>query len=64
MMATFLLEIGTEELPATFVSQAIQQWQELIPKTLTEAYLTNDTVNIYATPRRLAVVINLSLIHI
>ena len=58
MKATFLLEIGTEELPATFVSQAIQQWQELIPKTLTEAYLTNDTVNIYATPRRLAVVIN------
>ena len=48
MMATFLLEIGTEELPATFVSQAIQQWQELIPKTLTEAYLTNDTVNIYS----------------
>ena len=56
-MATFLLEIGTEELPATFVSEAIQQWQELIPRTLTEAYLTNDAVNVYATPRRLAVVI-------
>ncbi len=56
-MATFLLEIGTEELPATFVSEAIQQWQELIPTTLTEAYLTNDAVNVYATPRRLAVVI-------
>ncbi len=57
MMATFLLEIGTEELPATFVSEAIQQWQELIPTTLTETYLTNDAVNVYATPRRLAVVI-------
>ncbi|MEB3343626.1 glycine--tRNA ligase subunit beta [Okeania sp.] len=57
-MATFLLEIGTEELPATFVSEAIQQWQKLIPTTLTEAYLTNDAVNVYATPRRLAVVIN------
>ena len=56
-MATFLLEIGTEELPATFVSEAIQQWQELIPTTLTETYLTNDAVNVYATPRRLAVVI-------
>ncbi len=58
MMATFLLEIGTEELPATFVSEAIQQWQELIPTTLTEAYLTNDAVKVYATPRRLAVVID------
>ncbi|MGD1804549.1 glycine--tRNA ligase subunit beta [Dapis sp. BLCC M126] len=57
-MATFLLEIGTEELPATFVSEAIEQWQKLIPTTLTEAYLTNDAVNVYATPRRLAVVIN------
>ena len=57
-MATFLLEIGTEELPATFVSEAIQQWQKLIPSTLTEAYLTNDAVNVYATPRRLAAVID------
>ncbi|MEM1169170.1 MAG: glycine--tRNA ligase subunit beta [Cyanobacteria bacterium P01_H01_bin.35] len=56
-MATFLLEIGTEELPATFVSEAIQQWQEVIPMTLTEVYLTNDAVKVYATPRRLAVVI-------
>lgn len=56
-MPTFLLEIGTEELPATFVSEAIQQWQQIIPTTLTEAYLTNKSVNIYATPRRLAVII-------
>jgi len=58
MMATFLLEIGTEELPATFVSEAIQQWEKLIPTTLTEAYLTNDAVKVYATPRRLAAVID------
>ncbi|MDJ0554282.1 MAG: glycine--tRNA ligase subunit beta [Microcoleaceae cyanobacterium MO_207.B10] len=56
-MTTFLLEIGTEELPASFVSEAIQQWQQIIPTILTEAYLTNNSVNIYATPRRLAVVI-------
>ena len=56
-MATFLLEIGTEELPATFVSEAIEQWKKLIPTTLAETYLTNDLVNVYATPRRLAVVI-------
>lgn len=57
MMATFLLEIGTEELPVTFASEAIKQWQEVIPTTLTETYLTNDAVNIYVTPRRLAVII-------
>ncbi|NES75584.1 MULTISPECIES: glycine--tRNA ligase subunit beta [Okeania] len=57
-MPTFLLEIGTEELPATFVSEAISQWEKLIPTALSEAFLTNDGIKIYATPRRLAVVIN------
>ncbi len=56
-MPTFLLEIGTEELPATFVSEAIAQWQQLIPATLAEQYLTQDSINVYATPRRLAVAI-------
>jgi len=56
-MSTFLLEIGTEELPATFVSEAIAQWQQLIPATLAEQYLTQDSINVYATPRRLAVAI-------
>ncbi|NEN87470.1 MAG: glycine--tRNA ligase subunit beta [Okeania sp. SIO3H1] len=57
-MPTFLLEIGTEELPATFVSEAISQWEKLIPTALSEVYLTNDGIKIYATPRRLAVIIN------
>jgi glycyl-tRNA synthetase beta chain len=56
-MTTFLLEIGTEELPATFVSQAIAQWQKIIPNSLQANFLTNETVNVYATPRRLAVAI-------
>lgn len=56
-MSTFLLEVGTEELPATFVSEAIAQWQKLIPATLEEQYLTGDSINVYATPRRLAVAI-------
>lgn len=56
-MPTFLLEVGTEELPATFVREAIAQWQQLIPATLEEQYLTQDSINVYATPRRLAVAI-------
>ncbi len=56
-MATFLLEIGTEELPADFVSDAIAQWQTRIPGILTSQSLTNTGVYVYGTPRRLAVVI-------
>ncbi|MEG4803345.1 glycine--tRNA ligase subunit beta [Microcoleus sp. ARI1-B5] len=56
-MPNFLLELGTEELPASFVAGSAQQWQELIPATLAEESLTNDSINVYATPRRLAVLI-------
>lgn len=57
-MATFLLEVGTEELPATFVKEAIAQWQRLIPAALAEESLTNEAINVYGTPRRLAVVVS------
>lgn len=56
-MADFLLEVGTEELPAGFVSGALAQWQQRIPKTLEENCLANNAVKIYGTPRRLAVLI-------
>ncbi len=57
-MTTFLLEVGTEELPASFVGSAIAQWQTLIPQSLTEASLTTTAIKVYGTPRRLAVVIS------
>ncbi|MBP0021002.1 MAG: glycine--tRNA ligase subunit beta [Cyanobacteria bacterium SBLK] len=56
-MSDFLFELGTEELPADFVASAIAQWQASIPKTLQEAFLTPDTLEVYATPRRLAVLL-------
>src|SRR5919199_389475 len=56
-MANFLLELGTEELPASFVRSSVQQWQRLVPATLAEQSLTNDSINVYATPRRLAVLV-------
>ena len=52
---TFLLEIGTEELPADFVTSAITQWQRLIPESLAGAFLQPDDITIWGTPRRLAV---------
>lgn len=56
-MATFLLEVGTEELPAGFVASAIEQWRSRIPTSLSENSLTPTAINVYGTPRRLAVVI-------
>ncbi|MBD2004688.1 MULTISPECIES: glycine--tRNA ligase subunit beta [Cyanophyceae] len=56
-MSTFLLEVGTEELPASFVDKAIAQWRSRIPTSLTENSLTSEKIEVYATPRRLAVLI-------
>ena len=38
-------------------SGSAQQWQRLVPATLAEESLTNDSINVYATPRRLAVLV-------
>ncbi|MGL5873284.1 MAG: glycine--tRNA ligase subunit beta [Xenococcaceae cyanobacterium] len=56
-MPNYLLEVGTEELPADFVDSAIQQWQERIPKTLAEEFLNPEAIEYYGTPRRLAILI-------
>ncbi|AFY60318.1 glycine--tRNA ligase subunit beta [Synechococcus sp. PCC 6312] len=55
--ADFLLEVGTEELPAAFVSSAISQWQQRIPPDLAAQGLTPARIEIFGTPRRLAVLI-------
>ncbi|MBF2028037.1 MAG: glycine--tRNA ligase subunit beta [Oscillatoriales cyanobacterium C42_A2020_001] len=56
-MATFLLEVGTEELPASFVDDALEQWRSRIPKSLSEHYLNAEKIEYFGTPRRLAVLI-------
>jgi glycyl-tRNA synthetase beta chain len=56
-MPNFLLEVGTEDLPAGFVGDATQQWQQKIPASLAEHNLDNDGVQIYSTPRRLAILV-------
>ena len=56
-MANYLLEVGVEELPASFVPSAIAQWQTLIPKSLKSEFLTPEAIETYGTPRRLAVLI-------
>ncbi len=57
VMSDFLLEVGTEELPADFVSSAIAQWQAKIPQSLSEEFINPTAIEVYGTPRRLAVLI-------
>ncbi|MEM1369759.1 MAG: glycine--tRNA ligase subunit beta [Cyanobacteria bacterium P01_H01_bin.15] len=57
-MPAFLFEVGTEELPADFVSDAIAQWLTRIPQSLQEHFLTPDKIEVFGTPRRLAVLLS------
>ncbi|WP_099238624.1 glycine--tRNA ligase subunit beta [Synechococcus sp. BDU 130192] len=56
-MATYLIEVGTEELPADFVAAAIAQLKDRVSHSLTEYFLTPDGIEVYGTPRRLAVLV-------
>jgi len=56
-MATFLLEIGTEELPADFVRLALPQLETLVTDALAAAGLASSAVRGLGTPRRLAVLV-------
>ncbi|MEK9163965.1 MAG: glycine--tRNA ligase subunit alpha, partial [Chloroflexota bacterium] len=53
--SSFLLEIGTEELPAADLDSALAQLRELAPRMLADARLTHGELQIHGTPRRLAV---------
>jgi glycyl-tRNA synthetase beta chain len=52
-----LLEIGTEELPASFVPAGMRQLQALAEKSLAEAQLSFKSLQVYGTPRRIALCI-------
>ena len=56
-MATFLLEVGSEELPASFVPQALAQWQSRVLADLQAQALTPSALHLYGTPRRLALLL-------
>ena len=56
-MATFLLEIGTEELPADFARLALPQLEAIVQAGLAEARLAHRGLQIRGTPRRLAVLV-------
>lgn len=52
-MAEFILEIGTEEMPARFVPKLAAELKETFAKLLDESMVEYDSVATYATPRRI-----------
>ncbi|RNA68877.1 glycine--tRNA ligase subunit beta [Alteribacter keqinensis] len=54
---TFLLEIGLEEMPARFVTDAMNQLKEKMTAWLKENRLSYEAVRSFSTPRRLAVLV-------
>ncbi|MHA7962737.1 glycine--tRNA ligase subunit beta [Paenibacillus sp. CAU 1782] len=57
MAKDLLLEIGLEEVPARFVRGAIDQLKEKTEKWLQDSRISFQAVKAYATPRRLAVLV-------
>ncbi|NLX52099.1 MAG: glycine--tRNA ligase subunit beta [Deltaproteobacteria bacterium] len=57
MRNELLFEIGTEEIPAGFLSRAVVDMEDIIRKSLTEKRIAFDGVRCLATPRRLVLAI-------
>jgi glycyl-tRNA synthetase beta chain len=57
MSNELLFEIGTEEIPAGFLSKAVGDMEDIIRKSLTEKMIPFDGIKCMATPRRLVLYI-------
>ena len=56
-MSKYLLEIGVEELPYKFIPMAITQLKSGFEAFLNSNNVKFDNINVMATPRRLAVIV-------
>ncbi len=57
-MSKYLLEVGCEELPYKFIPSAIQQLKTGFENFLNSNKVVFEDVKVYATPRRLAVIVS------
>jgi glycyl-tRNA synthetase beta chain len=57
MAKDLLLEIGSEELPASFVVPALQEMKARLLERLDASRLSHAEASVYGTPRRLAVIV-------
>ncbi|NBI29380.1 glycine--tRNA ligase subunit beta [Chengkuizengella marina] len=58
MNKDLLIEIGMEEIPSRFIRDAVNLLEKKIKEWLTESRIEFSSTKIYATPRRLAVIVN------
>ncbi len=56
-MKTFLIEIGTEEIPARYISKGLGALKEKFEEFFSKSYIEYGKITGYATPRRLALLI-------
>ena len=54
----FLFEIGTEEIPAGYINNAIEKLRDSFVQDLKEYKLSYTGIEVYSTPRRLALMIS------
>lgn len=57
-MSKYLLEVGCEELPYKFIPSAISQLEQSFKNFLESNKVEYEKVDVYATPRRLAVIVS------
>ena len=57
MNRNVLLEIGTEEIPSSYIAPALEQMQKFANDMLTEKMVSFGQIKTYATPRRLILTI-------
>lgn len=57
MNRNVLLEIGTEEIPSSYIAPALEQMQKFTNDMLTEKMVNFGQIKTYATPRRLVLTI-------
>ncbi|MCP3144955.1 glycine--tRNA ligase subunit beta [Pyxidicoccus xibeiensis] len=55
MARDLLLEVGAEEIPASFIGPALEDLQRVLTERMAEARLKHGEVRVFGTPRRLAV---------
>ena len=58
MRRELLVELGTEEIPAGFLARALVELGTLVPARLADARLAHGAVQIWGTPRRIAISID------
>lgn len=58
MAQELLIEIGTEEIPASYIEPALQHLQQTIHQKLNDLHLHHGQIKTAATPRRLCLVVS------